>query len=158
MKIHMLRLAMAIMITGSSHALRADEAGSSIPYNSVNRTMEVLQSQKVDGVDCVPFYIKSQLKGVPVSAKKANFRIRTWDGESEPLKLTLLSEIPEEKRTEIEKKLAGDGYTHVLWIPKGVKRFLDGNLVHDMPKGSITMTQGVGISGSIGPGAGKKQE
>jgi hypothetical protein len=158
MKTHTLLLAAAIMIIGTSHALRADEAGSSIPYNSVNRIMTVLKSQKVDGVDCVPFYVKSELKDVPVSAKKANFRIRTWDGESEPLKLTLLSEVPEEKRTEIEKKLAGEGYTHVLWIPKGVKRFLDGNLVHDMPKGSISMKQGVGISGSIGPGAGKKQE
>ena len=157
MKSHALLFAAAILL-GLSQVLRADEPGSTIPYNSVNRMMTVLKSQNIDGVDCVPFYLKSELKDVPLSAKKANFRIRTWDGESEPLKLTLLSDVPEGKRSDIEKKLAAEGYTHTLWIPKGVKRFLDGDLVHDMPKGSIIMTQGIGISGSIGPDAGKKHE
>ena len=120
--------------------------------------MSILKTQKVDGVECVPFYLKSTKAGEPLDAKKADFHIRTWDGDKQPLKLTLLSEIPADKRTDIEKKVAEKGYTHILWIPKGVKQYLDGDLVHNLPKGSIDMTQGIMISGSVGPGGVNKQK
>ncbi|MBN8458904.1 MAG: hypothetical protein J0M04_13805 [Verrucomicrobia bacterium] len=157
MKTSTLAFALSIIV-GATFSLQAEEAGSAIPYNSVNRTMTMLKSQKVDGVDCVPFYLKSTREGEPLDAKKAKFHIRTWDGEMHLLKLTLLSEIPADKRTDIEKQLAKQAYTHILWIPKDVKQYLDGDLVHNLPKGSIDMTQGIKIAGSVGPGAEKKQQ
>lgn len=153
----MIKLA-ALLIFGVSFELRADEEKSSIPYNSLNQTMTLLKSQNVDGVECVPFYLKSAKKDEPLDVKQANFRIKTWEGENVSLKANLLSEIPEEKRTNFEKKVVGEGYTHVLWIPKAVKQYLDGDVLHDLPKGSINMTQGLGISGSIDLGTGNKEK
>lgn len=157
MKTSMLAFAISIIV-GSAFSLRAEEAGSAIPYNSVNRTMTMLKSQKIDGVDCVPFYLKSTKEGDPLDAKKAEFHIRTWDGEKHLLKLTLLSDIPADKRTDVEKQLAEKAYTHILWIPKDVRQYLDGDLVHNLPKGSIDMTQGIKIAGSVGPEAKEKHQ
>jgi hypothetical protein len=129
--------------------LRAENERQGIPYNTVNLTMKVLKSQKVDGVECVPFYTKTAIKGATLDVAKANFRIRTWDGEIVRLKVTLLSEIPEKDRTDLEKEMIEDGYTHIQWIPKNEKKYLDGSLLHDLPKGSIEMVQGVSISGKF---------
>jgi hypothetical protein len=129
--------------------LRGEDERQGIPYNTVNLTMKALKSQKVDGVECVPFYTKSAIKGETLDAAKANFRIRTWDGEIVRLKVTLLSEIPEKDRTDFEKKMIEDGYTHIQWIPKDEKTYLDGSLLHDLPKGSIEMVQGLSISGKF---------
>jgi hypothetical protein len=128
---------------------RGEDARIGIPYNTVNLTMKALKSQKVDGVECVPFYTKTAIKGETLDAAKANFRIRTWDGEIVRLKVTLLSEIPEKDRTDFEKEMIADGYTHIQWIPKNEKKYLDGSLLHDLPKGSIEMVQGMSISGKF---------
>jgi hypothetical protein len=129
--------------------LRGEDERQGIPYNTVNLTMKALKSQKVEGVECVPFYTKTTNNGAALDVAKANFRIRTWDGEIVRLKVTLLSEIPEKDRTDFEKEMIEDGYTHIQWIPKNEKKYLDGSLLHDLPKGSIEMVQGLSISGKL---------
>lgn len=142
-----LLIAAAIALVPSG--LRGEDAGQGLAYNHVNRTMQVLESQKIDGADCVPFYLKPNKEGEKLDADKAKFRIRTKDGEIILLKVSLLSDIPVKDRTTIEKKMIENGYTHVQWIPKNEKKFVDGSLLHDLPKGSIEMAQFLGISGKF---------
>ena len=129
---------------------RAADEGRGIPYNSVNRTMSLLKSRKIGGKDCVPFYLRSRDEKEPLDPAKARFRVRTWEGDELSLKVEPLGSVPAGNRTELEKKMIEDGYTHRIWIPKGEKTFLDGSIVHSMPKGSVEMTQGFVLAGKAG--------
>lgn len=126
----------------------AEEDRVGIPYNFVNKSMLLLKSQKIDGVDCVPFYLKATKDG-PLDPAKARFRIRTWDGEEQALQVMPLASVPAKQLTDLEKKMIEAGFTHRMWIPKGEKRFLDGSILHSLPKGSIDMRQELEVSGSL---------
>jgi hypothetical protein len=130
-----------------THAGVAAEDGTRIPYNSVNKSMSILKSQKVKGVECVPWFIRNSKKGEVLDPDKARFRLRTWEGQEHILDIEPLIKVPAGQLTDLEKKLMADGYTYRLWIPKGKKEFMDGDLLHSLPKGSIEMSQGLYISG-----------
>lgn len=132
-----------------TNATLAAEDGTAIPYNSVNKSMSFLKSQKVKGVDCVPWYVRHQ-KGAVLDPAKAKFRVRTWEGHEHVLEIEPLSKVPAEQLSEFEKELKAGGYTHRMWIPKGKKEFMDGDIVHSLPKGSIDMAQGMSISRKFG--------
>jgi hypothetical protein len=129
-----------------SLGLRAEDAHKGIPYNSVNTTMKLLDGRKMDGVDCVPFLVRTE-KGFPTLVPAdADFRIVTWEGKTVKLKCEPLDQIPagelSEAAEDMKKK---DGFTHVLWMPKNVKDYLDGSIHHSLPKGSVFMSQGLMI-------------
>jgi hypothetical protein len=134
----------------ATNLIVAAEDGVAIPYNSVNKSMGILKSQKVKGVECVPWYVRHSKKGEPLDVDKARFRVRTWEGQEHVLDIEPLSKIPKAQMTDQEKELLADGYTHRLWIPKGKKEFMDGDVVHSLPKGSIEMSQGLSVSGGKG--------
>lgn len=144
--IAILGLVAATVLTADG--LKAEE--STIPYNAVNKAMIPLKSRKVDGTDCVPFYLKMKGKDQTLDAEEAQFRIRDTDGREEPLRVDLLAEVPVDQRSKFEKKMLEDGYTHILWVPKGAKHYRDGCLASNLPKGSIEMSQGMTLSGSLG--------
>ena len=149
-------LAIAAATSLLSSGLYGEDERLGIPYNTVNLAMKALKSQKVDGADCVPFYLRSANKGEKLDVAKAKFRIRTWDGEIVLLKVSLLSDIPAEERTDFEKEMIEEGYTHVQWIPKNEKKYMDGSLIHDLPKGSVEMVQGLIISAKFPKGEKEK--
>lgn len=53
---------------------------------------------------------------------------------------------------------SGGSHTHILWIPKGKKRFPDSYLIHDLPQRSVSMIQGVPKMESGDPGADREKE
>jgi hypothetical protein len=149
----------ALVVLSLARAAFAAEGGSGIPYNAVNLSMKLLKSERINGVECVPWYVRSSDKGKVLDTANANFRIRTWDGEEIPLTFEALSSIPEEKLTEFERDMIKDeGMTHRLWIPKNVRKYVDGTIASSLPKGSIDMVQGVSISGRLPLGGKKKEE
>lgn len=130
---------------------RGDEAKpQKMPYNAVNLSMKVLKGVKIEGVECIPFYVKTEGKHPPLVPEEASFRIVTWDGEAVPLKCKPVDTIAAADRPEIHGKMVEDGFTHVLWIPKDVKAYLDGDIVHSLPKGAVSMMQGILIQGRVG--------
>jgi len=138
-----------------SPSLRAEEEGQAIPYNSVNTTMKLLEGRKMDGVECIPFFVRT-LEGQPTLVPEdANFRIVTWDGETVKLKCESLDQVPAGELPEIGKTMKKDGYTHVLWVPKDVKAYLDGAIYHSLSKGAVTISQGLALTGKLKLG-GKK--
>jgi hypothetical protein len=132
-----------------SSGLRAEEEGQAIPYNSVNAAMKLLEGRKMDGVECVPFFVRTPEGQPTLASEEANFRIVTWDGETVKLKCEPLDQVPAGELPEIGEKMKKDGYTHVLWVPKDVKAYLDGSMYHSLPKGGVTMSQGMAIKGKF---------
>lgn len=128
-----------------SPGLRAEEEGKGIPYNSVNMTMKILEGRKMDGVECIPFFVRTAEGQPTLVPAEANFRIVTWDGETVKLKCEPLDQVPAGELPEIGEKMKKDGYTHVLWVPKDVKAYLDGSMHHSLPKGTVRMSQGISI-------------
>ena len=134
----------AFLLAIACMGLSAEETppgGTAIPYNTVNKTMIPLKSRKVDGIFCVPWYLKDQRKDTVLDPEKARFRVATWEGAEVPLKVEALSSVPPGELTEKEKKMMADGFTHRLWVPKADKRFLDGNMLHSLPRGAVAMAQ-----------------
>lgn len=125
----------------------AGEEASKLPYNVVNRTMLLLKTSEIDGKNCVPFYKRAKEGHPRLDPEKANIRIRTWDGEEIPLKCVPIGELTEAQRPSQHDKMIEDGYTHVLWLPKGEKAFMDGHLVHSLPKGALEMVQCIHFRG-----------
>lgn len=152
MKTHSLLLAAASLFFANSTFA---EDGVAIPYNSVNTQMKILKSQNIKGVDCVSWFVKDQRKDKTLDTAKANFRIRTWEGVEYPLDIEALSSLPPAQMDEDVKKMMADGFTHRMWIPKGEKRYLDGDIVHSLPKGSVEMARSLSFSGKIPLGFGK---
>jgi hypothetical protein len=149
MKTTLQALCAVILLCVTNPSIAAED-GVSIPYNSVNKSMGIHKSQKVKGVECVPWYVRHSNKEEPLDVDKARFRVRTWEGQEHVLDIEPLSKIPEALMTDQEKELLADGYTHRSWIPKGKMEFMDGDVVHSLPKGSIEMSQGLGVSGGKG--------
>ena len=99
----------------------------------------------MDGVECVPFLVRAE-KGRPALVPEdANFRIITRDGETVKLKCEPLDQVPAGELSKVAQEMAKEGYTHVLWMPKDVKGYLDGSIHHSLPKGSVEMSQGANI-------------
>ncbi|MCB1131944.1 MAG: hypothetical protein KDN05_12500 [Verrucomicrobiae bacterium] len=140
-------VAALVVFLSAQTGFSAEEKG--IPYNTINLSMKVLKSEKVDGQKCVPWYVKSKKDGVPLDPDKARFRVRTWDGDEHPLKIEPLAGIPKDRLSDADKKRMDEGYTHLLWIPKSKKEFMDGDIVHSFGKDSVEMVQGRAISGKI---------
>ncbi|MEK7951438.1 hypothetical protein [Luteolibacter soli] len=132
------------LVLGFSPGLRAEEE-KGIPYNSVDKTMALLDGRKMDGVECVPFFVRTDEGQPTLLPADANFRIVTWDGETVKLKCEPLDQVPAGELPEIEETMKKDGFTHVLWMPKGVKAYLDGSILHSLPKGTVRMSQGLSI-------------
>lgn len=152
------RLFALALLSATLPAAAAGEV-SEIPYNKVNLAMKFLKSEKINGVECVPWYLKSAKPGTTLDVAKANFRVRTWDGEEIPLTVEALASIPEDKLTDFEKSVKkDDGVTHRMWLPKNMKKYMDGTLVNSLPKGSVEMGQGISISGKLPLGGKKKKE
>ena len=140
--------AILTLLAASPRTFAAEEPAST-PYKQVDRVMLALKSQKIHGVDCVPWFVRSDLKDAPIDPKKANFRIVTKDGKEHPLDIDLLSSVPKEQLDAVHRSMIEEGYTHRLWIPKGVKEYQDAKIVHSLPKGTVAMSQGICISGKI---------
>ncbi|RYD24148.1 MAG: hypothetical protein EOP87_26205 [Verrucomicrobiaceae bacterium] len=100
-----------------------------------------LKSRKVDGIFCVPWYLRDVRKDIVLNPEKARFRIATWEGAEVPLKIEALASVPQDDLSEKEKKMIGEGYTHRMWIPKADKRFVDGSMLHSLPRGVVDMAQ-----------------
>lgn len=141
-----LRFAAALLLLAGPPA-HAEGPEVGLPYNQVNLAMKLLKSKPVQGVACVAWYVKDNREGQVLDPAQAKFRVRTVDGAEVALEIEALRSIPAEQLSDVEKKLIADaGPTHRLWIPKNDKRFKDGQLVHSMAKGSVSIVQGIGLS------------
>ena len=77
---------------------------------------------------------------------EADFRIVTSGGKVVKLKCETVDQVPAGELSEaVEKMKKKDGYTHVLWMPKDVKEYLDGSILHSLPKGAVSMSQVVSV-------------
>lgn len=140
-------LAAAFLLAGSPLPAAEGASDVGIPYNSVNTTMIPLKSRKIKGVDSVAWYVRDTRKDAVLDPDKARFRIRTWEGAEVPLEIEALSSVPADELTGDDKELIKEnGFTHRMWIPKADKRFMDGDILHSLPHGSVVMEQGVTIS------------
>lgn len=144
-------LLLAALLSAALPRVLAEDEGGGIPYNQVNLVMKVLTTRKIKDVDCVAWYVKDSRKDHVLDPAKANFRARTWEGVEIPLEIEALDKVPAGQLKDYEKKMiADDGLTHRLWIPKNDKRMVDGVIVHSLPKGAVSIVQGIGISGKAG--------
>ncbi len=132
----------ALIFSYSSLVCVADDGGS-LPYNFINQAAANLERSKVDGVDCIPLYVKSKEEGIVLDPKKARFRVQTKDAKDELLKVEMLTDIPEGERSEFEKNLMKKGFTYRLWLPVNKESFIDGSIVHSLPKGTVEMEHGL---------------
>lgn len=134
----------ALLLAGTGIGFSSEEAPPGdigIPYNTVNKTMIPLKSRKVDGIFCVPWYLKDERKDTTLDPEKARFRVATWEGTEVPLKVEALASVPPDELTEKEKTMMKGGFTHRMWVPKADKRFLDGSMLHSLPRGAVAMAQ-----------------
>lgn len=111
--------------------------------------MALMKSKDIEGRKCVAYFMKSNLEDMPINSEKAEFRIITKAGKPAPLKITELKDIAVEDRNDMEKNAFEEGFTHIMWIPKGLKEYEGGYLVHSLPKGSVQVMAGIMIKGSI---------
>ena len=125
----------------------AEDAPAGLPYNRVNLMMKLLKSHRIKEVDCVAWYVKDSRKDHVLDPATAKFRVRTREGVEIPLEVEALNKVPADQLKDYEKKMIeDDGLTHRLWIPKNDKRMADGSIVHSLPKGVVSMVQGIGIA------------
>jgi hypothetical protein len=143
-------LATAFLLAGNPLPAAEGASDVGIPYNSVNTTMIPLKSQKIKGVDCVAWYVRDTRKDTVLDPGKARFRIRTWEGAEVPLEIEALSSVPADQLTAEDKEVIKEnGFTHRMWIPKADKRFMDGDILHSLPHGSVDMGQGITVSAKL---------
>jgi len=120
-------------------------AEGSLDYTMVNKVLKQFEAYKVDGMECVPHYIKPADAAKPVDITKGDYRLANDKGDVMRLKLEELAKVPEGERTEVDKKMIKDGYLYRLWIPKDQAKFLPGSLRHSLPNQSTSMVPGSGV-------------
>lgn len=140
-------LLLTAVLLAAMPQLLAEDAAAVLPYNRVNLAMKLLKTHRIHNVDCVAWYVKDSRKDHVLDPAKANFRVRTWEGAEIALEIEALDKVPADQLRDYEKKMIADeGLTHRLWIPKNDKRMTDGGIIHSLPKGSVSIVQGIGIS------------
>lgn len=120
-------------------------ADGSLDYNVVNKVLKQFVSSTVDGMDCVPHYMKLKESAKSVDIARGDFRLANDKGDVMRLKLEELAKVPEAERTDLDKKMINDGFVYRLWIPKDLAKFLPGELRHSLPKQSLEMVPGSGV-------------
>lgn len=116
----------------------AEEGG--MDYDAVNKGMLIMKSQKKGDIDCVPFFIKSELKDQPLDPVKADFRLKSKDGETLTLKVEPFKPTAKFAATRTGEEAVKGEFTHIIWVPKALEKFKGGLIVHNFPKGSISMS------------------
>jgi hypothetical protein len=120
-------------------------ADGSLDYTAVNKVLKQFDAYKVDGMECVPHYIKPADAEKSLDISKGDYRLTNDNGDVMRLKIEELAKIPEGDRSEVDKKMIDDGYLYRLWIPKDQAKFLPGRLRHSLPQQSMKMVPGSGI-------------
>jgi len=120
-------------------------ADGSLDYTAVNKVLKHFNAFKVDGMECVPHYIKPADGAKPVDIAKGDHRLANDNGDVMRLKIEELAKIPKVDLSEVDKKMIKDGYLYRLWIPKDQAKFLPGSLRHSLPQKSMILVPGSGI-------------
>lgn len=135
--------AMPIVSLGQAETGK-NEASGSISYNAIRPLILAGEGTGIAGIECGALFVRNREKGVPLDPTKANFRLKTWEEEEFSLTCEALASVPDDPSTGLVKRMVGEGYTHRLWIPRAGDKFLDGEVIHALPGGSLEFSAAAG--------------